>query len=106
MLAAALKDNEQLKEVHLCDNKMQPNDGHAIANIIKENKGVEVLDLKNNNLQDMGLSYICSGLSEQVNAGHGLKSLCIANNSITASGISYLAKALVSKNCQTFIKFC
>ena len=97
MLAAALKDNEQLKEIYLCDNKMQPNDGHAIASIIKENKGVEVLDLKNNSLQDVGVSYICSGLSEQACAGRGMKSMCLTNNYITAHGISYLAKALVKK---------
>lgn len=95
MLAAALKDNEQIKEVYLGDNKLQAADGNTIATIIKENKCLEVLDLRNNHLHDIGLSYICSGLSEQVNAYEGLRNLVVFNNSITAHGISYLSKALV-----------
>ena len=99
MMAAALKDNHQLKELYLCDNKLQPSDGQAIANIIKENQCLELLDLRNNNLQDAGLSHICMGLSEKMNScSSGIKNLCLANNYITATGISYLAKALVNKN--------
>ena len=63
MLAAALKDNELIKEVYLSDNKLQATDGNSIATLIKENSHLELIDLKNNNLQDLGLSHICSGLS-------------------------------------------
>jgi hypothetical protein len=95
MLAAALKDNEVIKEIFLGDNKMQPTDGQSICTIIKENKCLELLDLKNNSLQDIGLSHICSGLSEKGNSKFGLRSLSISNNNITANGISYLSKALI-----------
>ena len=96
MLATALKDNEQIKEVYLADNKIQPSDGQSIASIIKDNKCLEMLDLRNNNLQDIGLSYVCSGLSEQNKTNIGLKALVLSNNNITANGVSYLSKALVS----------
>ncbi len=95
MMSVALKDNMLLKELYLCDNKIQPTDANYISSIIKDNKCLELLDLRNNNLQDSGLSTICSGLSEQIDSHHGLRNLCIANNYITASGVSYLAKALV-----------
>jgi protein phosphatase 1 regulatory subunit 37 len=95
MLAAALRDNQLIKELYLADNKMQPNDGQPLGNIIKENKCIEVFDLRNNHLQDVGLTHICSGLSEQTNSKLGLKSLNLSNNGITANGISYLSKALI-----------
>lgn len=95
MLAAALRDNQQLKEIYLADNKLQASDGQTLSSIIKENKCLEVLDLKNNNLQDLGLSHICSGLSEQGDAKHGIRALILSNNGITANGISYLSKALI-----------
>jgi protein phosphatase 1 regulatory subunit 37 len=95
MLAAALKDNEQIKELYLGDNKIQPSDGNPIAAMIKENTCLDILDLRNNSLQDTGLSHICSGLSEQHDIHSGLKALVVMNNNITASGISYLSKALV-----------
>lgn len=102
MLAAALKDNEQIKEVYLCDNKLQPSDGQSLATIIKENKCLELIDLKNNNLQDSGLAYICSGLSEKSSeSSRGLKSLHISNNNLTANGISYLSKALIHNRTLT-----
>ena len=96
MLATALKDNQQIKEIYLADNKIQPSDGQSIGAMIKDNNCLELIDLRNNNLQDIGLSYICSGLSEQVTKANGLRSLVISNNNITANGISYLCKALVS----------
>ena len=95
MLAAALKDNEVVKEIYLGENKMQPADGQSICSIIKENKCLEIIDLKNNSLQDTGLSHICSGLSELGNIKWGLRGLFIANNSITSNGVSYLSKALI-----------
>lgn len=97
MLAAAMKDNEQIKELYLGDNKIQPSDGNPIATMIKENSCLDILDLRNNYLQDTGLSHICSGLSEQHDTHRGLKTLVVMNNNITASGVSYLSKALVSK---------
>lgn len=95
MLAAALKDNHVLKELYLGDNKLQPVDGQSLCSIIKENKCLDVLDLKNNSLLDAGLSHMCSGLSELARADSGLKALVLAGNGLTATGVSYLAKALL-----------
>lgn len=95
MLAAALKDNEQIREVYLGDNKIQPSDAHSLATIIKENKCLELLDLRNNSLGDSGISHICRGLCEQESQLQGLRALVISNNSITQFGISFLSKALI-----------
>jgi hypothetical protein len=48
----------------------------------------------NFNFKDLGLSHVCSGLSEQADTD-GLKTLILANNGITAIGVSYLSKAIV-----------
>lgn len=103
MLAAAMKDNEQIKELYLGDNKIQPSDGNPIATMIKENSCLEILDLRNNYLQDKGLSHICSGLSEQHETHSGLKALVVMNNNITAIGVSYLSKALIHNRSLTTI---
>ena len=87
--------------MYLGDNKLQSNDGNTIATIIKENRCLEVLDLRNNHLQDIGLSYICSGLSEQASVHEGLRIFVILNNNITAHGISYLSKALIHNRSLT-----
>jgi len=106
MLAAALKDNQQIKELFLGDNKIQAVDANSISTIIKENDCLEILDLRNNNIQDIGLSHVCSGLSEQNSENKGLRSLVLTNNNITAHGVSYLSKALVTDgiHCMTFYK--
>ena len=70
-------------------------------NISKENKYLETLDLRNNHLQDTGLSSICSGLSEKGAGKLGLKALNLANNYITAAGVSYLSKALIHNRTLT-----
>ena len=48
---AALKLNETLKELSLGDNKFMPTDGVHIGNLLKYNHKIELLDLRNNNLQ-------------------------------------------------------
>ena len=101
MLVAAFKGNTSLREVFLCENRMQPADGHAIANLVKESRTLESLDLRANNLQDQGLSHVCSGLSELASAEWGLRALSVAANNITHTGVSFLAKALIHNKSLT-----
>jgi protein phosphatase 1 regulatory subunit 37 len=98
MLAASVKENKVITEIYLSDNKLQPSDGQTICNILRENKHLELLDLRNNNLQDMGLSHICSGLS---GSKDGLKILNVSNNNVTANSVCYLAKALIHNRSLT-----
>lgn len=91
MLAAAMRDNEQIRELHLSENKLAAStDGAMLASIIKEARALELLDLRGNtSLGDLGLSYVCSALSvEHVR----LKHLVMANCGLTQAGVPYLCK--------------
>jgi len=48
---AALKTNEILKELFLADNRLMPTDGIQLGNMLKYNHVLELLDLRNNQLQ-------------------------------------------------------
>lgn len=48
---AALRTNQYVRELYLADNKMLPADGAQIALLLKSNHSIEVLDLRNNQLQ-------------------------------------------------------
>ncbi|XP_045172941.2 protein phosphatase 1 regulatory subunit 37-like [Mercenaria mercenaria] len=95
ILVAALKMNEILKELFLGDNKFMPTDGVQIGNLLKYNHRLELLDLRNNHLQDVGVGHICDGLSEQC-LDTGLLTLVLWNNQITFQGMSAVNKALTS----------
>jgi Ran GTPase-activating protein (RanGAP) involved in mRNA processing and transport len=84
MLASVLENTPHLKEMYLADNNMQPDDGKAIAYIMKRNKSLEVLDLRNNNLQDEGLSFIFSVFTDPIEGTFGLICIQIVNNCVTA----------------------
>jgi protein phosphatase 1 regulatory subunit 37 len=48
---AALKLNEILTELFLADNKLMPTDGIQLGNLLKYNHKLQLLDVRNNNLQ-------------------------------------------------------
>jgi len=43
--------NEILKELFLADNRLMPTDGIQLGNLLKYNHVLELLDLRNNQLQ-------------------------------------------------------
>jgi hypothetical protein len=47
----ALRENQCMKELFLNENKLQANDGMYIGGFLKENKHLELLDLRSNQLQ-------------------------------------------------------
>lgn len=91
MLAAAMRDNEQVTELYLGENRLAAAvDGPTLASIVKDARALELLDLRSNtSLGDLGLSYVCSALSVD-NAR--LKHLVMLNCAITQSGVPYLCK--------------
>lgn len=91
MLAAAMRDNEQIHELHLGENKLTAaSDGATLSSIIKDARALQLLDLRSNpSLGDMGLSYVCSALSV---TGVSLKHLVMLNCGITQGGVPYLCK--------------
>lgn len=94
ILVAALKMNEILKELFIGDNKLMSTDGVQVGNLLKFNHKLELLDLRNNHLQDVGVHHICDGLSEQT-YGSGLLTLVLWNNQISFQAMSDVSQALV-----------
>lgn len=88
--------NTTLKELYLCDNKLLANDGIQIANLLKANSSLDLIDLSCNQLGDIGLAHIAEGLTQQTYIlGDGLKTLILAGNQITSKGLPSLADILV-----------
>lgn len=100
LLASAVKFNHILKDLFLGDNKLISSDGQSLGAMLKGNEHLQLLDLRNNPLQDMGVGHICEGLAEQQNGG--LQTLVLWNTQLTSSGVGYLANALMcSRSLQT-----
>lgn len=49
--ASAVKFNHILKDLFLGDNKLMPNDGQPLSEMLKGNEHLQLLDLRNNPLQ-------------------------------------------------------
>ncbi|CAE1236516.1 PPP1R37 [Acanthosepion pharaonis] len=98
ILVAALKVNEILQELFLGDNKLMASDGIQIGNLLKFNHKLQLLDLRNNHLQDVGLSHICAGLCEKVDSS-GLSTLVLWNNQMSYQGMLSLSHALSVVEC-------
>ncbi|GFO12019.1 protein phosphatase 1 regulatory subunit 37 [Plakobranchus ocellatus] len=95
ILVAALKMNETLQELFLAENKLMPSDGVQLGNLMRYNHYLGLLDLRNNHLQDVGVSHICEGLLEQ-GGGRGLRTLVLWNNQVNYQAMPALGKALAS----------
>ncbi|XP_041352316.1 protein phosphatase 1 regulatory subunit 37-like isoform X2 [Gigantopelta aegis] len=95
IMVAALKMNEILEELFLADNKLMPSDGIQLGTLLKFNHHLQLLDVRNNHLQDVGTSHLSDGLYEQ-NLSIGLKTLVLWNNGITYQSMAPLGRALSS----------
>lgn len=93
LLASAVKFNHILKDLFLGDNKLMSTDGQSLGAMLKGNEHLQLLDLRNNPLQDMGVGHICEGLAEQQNGG--LQTLVLWNTQLTCQGAGFLANALM-----------
>ncbi|VDK48640.1 unnamed protein product [Gongylonema pulchrum] len=92
----ALKTNTVLRELYLGDNNLQAADGAHIYQLIISNVSIQLLDLRNNQLQDGGLRHICDALKHRDTTKHSaLSALVLWNNRITSAGLEALAQALV-----------
>ncbi|XP_014780741.1 protein phosphatase 1 regulatory subunit 37 isoform X1 [Octopus bimaculoides] len=98
VLVEALKRNEVLQELFLGDNKLGPKNGNDIGNLLKFNSKLQLLDLRNNQLQDTGLGKICQGLCQKLSP-NGINTLVLWNNQISHLGMPYLAEALAKLEC-------
>ncbi|KAK6017620.1 leucine Rich repeat-containing domain protein, partial [Ostertagia ostertagi] len=98
-LVCALKFNTVLKELYLGENTLQGADGAHLYQLIMNNTAIQMLDLRNNSLGDMGVAKICEALrNPEVVKKTSLTALVLWNNKITATGMDAVAGALC-ENC-------
>nr|XP_014347932.1 PREDICTED: protein phosphatase 1 regulatory subunit 37 [Latimeria chalumnae] len=90
--AHMMRKNMNLRELYLAENKLNGlQDSAQLGNLLKFNCYIQILDLRNNNILDSGLAYICEGLKEQ---RKGLVTLVLWNNQLTHVGMAYLGVTL------------
>lgn len=65
LTVAALKVNETLKELYLADNKLLPSDGIQLGSLLRYNRTLHLLDLRNNHLQ-VGPGVVASSIVKSV----------------------------------------
>ncbi|CAF3471426.1 unnamed protein product [Rotaria socialis] len=88
-----------LRELYLCDNRLQVQDSLLINDLIRTcGQFLHVLDLRSNALQDTGMSHIASQLS-QYDENHAQQSnlykISFQSNQLTYQGVGFLAKSLL-----------
>jgi cell division protein ZapA (FtsZ GTPase activity inhibitor) len=88
MIADAIKDNHSLKILNLTGSNICDDGAKMIADAIKVNQSLEKLNLSSNKIGDDGVKVIVDAL--QVN--HSLKRLSFHCNDISADGVKYLYK--------------
>ncbi|CAF1130585.1 unnamed protein product [Rotaria sordida] len=88
-----------LRELYLCDNRLQIQDSLLINELIRTcGQFLFLLDLRSNALQDTGISHLASQLS-QYDENHtnesSLHKISFQANQLTQQGVGFLAKSLL-----------
>lgn len=91
ILMAAMKFNENLRELYLANNQLGPEDGQHLGAILRTNHTLHVVDVRDNKLQDAGVRYICAGIAEQQ---EGLSVLNVSSNGISQDGVHHISAML------------
>ncbi|CAF1215026.1 unnamed protein product [Rotaria sordida] len=88
-----------LRELYLCDNRLQVQDSLLINDLIRScGQYLYVLDLRLNSLQDNGMSHIASQLSqydEHHTHQNSIHKISFQSNQLTSQGVGFLAKSLL-----------
>ena len=88
-----MKFNENLQELYLGSNHLTTEDGQHLGSILRTNHTLRVMDLRENNLGDSGVRFICAGIAEQQ---EGLHVLNLTSNNIGQEGFHHISAMLVS----------
>jgi Ran GTPase-activating protein (RanGAP) involved in mRNA processing and transport len=92
-LADALA-HHAVRALWLKRNPLGPAGARALAELLRVQPGLEVLDLTNTRLGDAGAEAIAAGLLAQVDAPRGLQVLMLGSNGIGVRGCEALGEAL------------
>ncbi|VDK48074.1 unnamed protein product [Anisakis simplex] len=99
LLVCALKVNIVLKELYLGENNLQPTDGAHLYQLIVGSTSLQMLDLRNNQLQDGGLRHLCDALrNKETLEKSALSALVLWNNRLTSGSMDALADALLENS--------
>lgn len=109
---SSIKFNTSVRELYLGENKICSADCVQLGNLLRGNSYLNVLDLRNNLIQDVGLEHICEGLAHQptsstvfelfetgkfsVSQNSGILILNLSDNQLTSRAMNRLAQTLVS----------
>ncbi|CAJ0581962.1 unnamed protein product, partial [Mesorhabditis spiculigera] len=94
-LVGALKGNTTLRELFLGENNIQETDGAHLYQLIVTNTGLTTLDLRNNELKDVGMHHVCDALcNAETLRRSSLQALVVWKNFLTAASMMAVARAL------------
>eukprot|EP00117_Sycon_ciliatum_P035624 scpid36207/ scgid4449/ Protein phosphatase 1 regulatory subunit 37; Leucine-rich repeat-containing protein 68 len=91
VIAAALKCNTTLAHLYLGDNGLTADDAVALGQMLKGNRRLELLDIRDNHFLDQGVTILCQALSTQE---QGLNALVLWNNRFTVKAVGAMSTML------------
>ena len=115
ILISAIKFNTSLRELYLGENKISSADCVQLANLLRGNGFLNVLDLRKNLIQDIGLDHICEGLAHQPSSNtvfelfqcgkcpqnSGILILNLSDNQLSSRAMNRLGQTL--SQCRTLV---
>lgn len=113
ILVSSIKFNTSLRELYLGENKICSADCVQLGNLLRGNGFLNVLDLRSNFIQDIGLDHICEGLAHQPSSSSvfdifgrenkhplsqnaGILILNLSDNQLSSRAMSRLTQTLAS----------
>jgi len=98
LLATGLRYCTGLRQLFLADNALCAGDGSLLGNAVRFNTTLQLLDVRNNRLDDDAAGYLISGIAEQNPSppdATGLLSLNLWNNHLTVVSAKPLVELLI-----------
>ncbi|KAB0801529.1 hypothetical protein PPYR_05883 [Photinus pyralis] len=84
-IATPLKNNHYLQELHLCNVQLYYKETTILAQFIRDNRSLKVLNLSNNKIGDRGFKVLVNALVEQALSDSGIAAFLVVNNRLTKS---------------------
>lgn len=84
-----------VEEVYLAENRISSSDCVYIADLLRHNRSLKVLDLESNPIQDTGLKHLCTALVDS--EVRRLETLQLWNTGITCTGMQFISFYLMKE---------
>ncbi|XP_062988065.1 leucine-rich repeat-containing protein 34 [Elgaria multicarinata webbii] len=99
-LCDALYENTTLRYLDLSCNKITRDGVKFLGQVLKRNKSLEILDLNFNRIEDDGAFYLSEALTTH---NRTLQALAVTSNSITGQGLVALAESMKTNPVLSYI---